>query len=274
MSIRQLLPVDLAILFDFALAEGWVSTQIEFSSFLKNSPGGCFAYDDRGQVLGGIMTYRHTDTAWLGNFIVKPEYRGQGIGSGLLGRALKYLDAGGVETVYLCAAQKAVDLYERYGFTIISEIRRWIRQPMKMPDANNIAYLDNRPNPKYLFKLDAYCWGDRRPSLIGQLSFLRRHICVPGGYALYENSDMCLVGPWYANESSPEVGRLIMSKLLKINCRKTVVLDSVSLNKSANFLLDSFGFRPAAVNYLMFRGARPKIVFDKIFALASLGSKG
>lgn len=255
------------------MEEGWITCPAELISFLKNSPDGCFVSEIDGQIVGGIMIFRHRETAWIGNFIVKYNYRGRGIGTGLFKQALIYLDAVSVKTTYLCAAPRAVSLYGRYNFKIIDKIQRWERVPAPASE-KKAAILDIRSDINFLQQLDTRCWGDERKDLINQLASERRHINIPGGYLLYKSADQCLVGPWHGDGLSNDVNQKILYKLLSQNQFNTIILDSPSNNKIAQSLFLHHRFKQSASNYLMFRGIKPDVVFSNIFALASFGSKG
>lgn len=52
---------------------------------------------------------------------VLPEARGRGIGTGMLGRLLAHADAADAVVVWCNARVRAVRLYERAGFVVVSE---------------------------------------------------------------------------------------------------------------------------------------------------------
>jgi GNAT superfamily N-acetyltransferase len=53
---------------------------------------------------------------YLGNVVVRPEYRNRGIGSQLVSAALNYADQNGFARVVLSPTERSIPLYERAGF--------------------------------------------------------------------------------------------------------------------------------------------------------------
>jgi GNAT superfamily N-acetyltransferase len=55
--------------------------------------------------------------AYLTNFFIRPEYRGQGAGSRMLSALVGECDALAVDTIFLWPTARSRSLYERHGFT-------------------------------------------------------------------------------------------------------------------------------------------------------------
>ncbi len=163
--MRLLEPRDMEGILRMALREGGSSDIAEFRLPHETNPSGCFVLEEKGKLLGGVMTFRHRRSAWIGNLIIAPKHRGRGFGTDLLKRALEYLDKAKVETIYLSAAMGVVDLYEKFGFEKVSGINRWERLP-----GTNCAML-HVPNENIMLRanevlrLDAGCWRDDRLTL-------------------------------------------------------------------------------------------------------------
>ena len=115
--IRSMLAEDLAFASERTAAEGWVSeNRATLDGFFFHEPEGCLVAELDGRRVGiGVATsYGHS--GFIGELIVRPEARGQGIGSALLNHAVTYLQQRGARTIYLDGVVKAVDLYQRNGF--------------------------------------------------------------------------------------------------------------------------------------------------------------
>ena len=91
-GIRYMVKEDLAVILSMASKEGWIFDSNEFYAFIEFNPFGCFVYTKEGKVVGSIMTFSHSGSAWIGNFVVLEEYRRKGIGKKLLLQAIRYLD--------------------------------------------------------------------------------------------------------------------------------------------------------------------------------------
>ena len=124
--IRSMLAEDLAFASERTAAEGWVSeNRATLDGFFFHEPVGCLVADLDGRRVGiGVATsYGHS--GFIGELIVRPEARGQGIGSALLNHAVTYLQQRGARTIYLDGVLKALDLYERNGFRKICRSLRF-----------------------------------------------------------------------------------------------------------------------------------------------------
>lgn len=58
--------------------------------------------------------------------IVDPQYRGKGIGTTLLERAIRYLESLSVPAIKLDATPQGKPLYEQFGFVSEYHIERWM----------------------------------------------------------------------------------------------------------------------------------------------------
>lgn len=79
---------------------------------------------DKETVVGYITVFRKPGKNYLGSFYVLPEYQGRGIGTTLMGKALKWF--GLKSTVELGVAsysKKTIRFYKKFGFQIIGPNR-------------------------------------------------------------------------------------------------------------------------------------------------------
>ncbi|MCO6436272.1 MAG: GNAT family N-acetyltransferase [Phycisphaerae bacterium] len=96
--------------------EGWDATAELFRTTLELEPQGAFIAEADRRAVGMITTLRHDETAWIGNLIVVPEYRGRGVGAMLMERAMEHQTGRGVRTLRLEADPAGIPLYRRLGF--------------------------------------------------------------------------------------------------------------------------------------------------------------
>ena len=73
--------------------EDWGYTPSDFRRLLELSPGGCFAAELAGEVVGVLTTTTYDELAFLGAVIVRPELRGRGVGKQMMEAALDHLRA-------------------------------------------------------------------------------------------------------------------------------------------------------------------------------------
>ncbi len=101
---------------------GWNQTAADWERFLSANPEGCFVAERDGRVVGTSTTIVYEGRfAWIGMVLVEEQFRGQGIGTVLLERAIGYLDYRNIPCMKLDATPQGRILYEKLGF--LSEYR-------------------------------------------------------------------------------------------------------------------------------------------------------
>ena len=258
-------------------AEGWTSGIKEYYHTLSVNPDGCFALAKENQFIGGITTYIYTQSAWVGNFIVSPEYRNQGFGGQLLGQALKYLHERDLATIYLTAAPKAVNLYKRHGFQEVCIINRW-RKDIQPGDSQLDGLAAKKSTLERIVDFDQHCWNEDRSLLISSLWSRRSSLehKKPYGFLMYSKVNKYkVIGPWeVAGNDIMVAEKLLNGVYASAKKKEAVLLDVPILNRAASSLLFHHGFNIAGSSTFMFYGKRSVINFEDIFSLGSLGSIG
>jgi GNAT superfamily N-acetyltransferase len=78
-----------------------------------------------GRMIGSmLLMHREIDTAQLRYFLVRPEYRGIGLGKRLMDLGMQFLREHGYRSVYLWTVDElpaAAALYRKYGFALTEE---------------------------------------------------------------------------------------------------------------------------------------------------------
>jgi predicted N-acetyltransferase YhbS len=222
-------------------AEGWhTQTRAEFEGFYAHDPQGCLIaeQDDTpvgiciGTLYGGPPSGGY---GYVGELIVVPEARGQGIGRRLLDTAIEYLRRQGAQGIYLDAVRAAVPLYERAGFRKLCPSLRFSGtiegrahtdgHPMR---AHRVRAHRVRARKMCAADLDAICALDREAFGADRSFFLqRRRRCFPtlarvleqggriAGFALATRvDDLIAVGPWIARPEVERPGDLLESLAL------------------------------------------------------------
>jgi predicted N-acetyltransferase YhbS len=144
---------DLDLCVELVTNEGWVSeTREVFEDSLTFDPHGCFVAEEDGNSIGIIVATAYNRAGFLGELIVRPEYRGRGLGRLLLEHGIDYLHKRGCNSIYLDGDTPAVPLYERLGFATICKSLRFIGtvtsgkfadvRPMTMNDRDVVSRLD------------------------------------------------------------------------------------------------------------------------------------
>ncbi len=172
--IRGMSRAELGLALDWAAAEGWNPGLHDAESFHAADPEGFFIAERAGELLGCICAAAYDETfGYVGLFIVRPPYRGAGVGLRLLNVALRHVQG---RNVGLDAAIPMQEIYERYGFKFAyRNIRHQCvgggQAPAGLTELASVPFNDT-------LRYDANVFPVARPR------FLSRWIAQPGGAAL------------------------------------------------------------------------------------------
>ena len=127
MNLRTMTTADIPAGMRLKDVAGWNQTPADWRCFLQSSPRGCFAAEVDGKVVGTAATIVYEQRfAWIGMVLVDPGFRGRGIGTRLLRKAVEHLDEIGIGTMKLDATPAGRPIYRKLGFEDEYEIERWL----------------------------------------------------------------------------------------------------------------------------------------------------
>jgi GNAT superfamily N-acetyltransferase len=241
-------------------AAGWNQTAADWQRFLSASPEGCFAAEDEDRLVGTSTTIVYEGRfAWIGMVIVDPQYRGQGIGTALLERAIQYLDSRCVPCMKLDATPLGKPLYEKLGFVSEYEIERWM---LKRTPGQNAASEDRARTEASgdVLQLDREIFGADRNRLLMSLAaaapefvLVAREVAGIAGYAFGRRGSRAdHLGPWMAR--SEDVAATLLDEFLRRSRRELVFVDCMRRNPWAVPLVQARGFEFSRPLARMFRG--------------------
>jgi ribosomal protein S18 acetylase RimI-like enzyme len=274
MTIEPFRTDDIAPFLKLAATENWVSDQWEFEFLLSGFSQGCFAArEDNGETAGFVTSLRHEQSGWIGNLIVAEESRGQKIGAKLFSHALEALQSISVETIWLTASPSGAPLYEKYGFSSIDSIIRWVGTGRQRDVAAfGTNELDGLAGSSH--DLDTHAWGDRRALLLETTA--RRGMLLQnesGFIVLQPCGDAVQIGPCSAVTDYAAEG-LIADAINAVASGTEVVLDAPASNRSALRLFNRSKMKIAGRTSLMYAGKKPEYRPELIYGLATTGSCG
>ena len=238
-------------------AAGWNQTSADWARFLSASPEGCFVAEHQGRVVGTATSIVYEGRfAWIGMVIVDPQYRGQGIGTALLQRVIRYLDSRRVPCIKLDATPQGKPVYEKLGFVSEYGIERWM---LKHRRAINIAS-NSSTRIEDVLLVDREIFGADRSALLRSLAeaapgFTRvaRQVTGVAGYAFgRRGSSADHLGPWMAQNE--EVAALLLGEFLRQSGKELVFVDCLPGNSWAVALLQAHSFEFSRPLTRMFRG--------------------
>jgi len=273
-------PLDLAglrTLVHWAALEGWNPGLSDAELFYTADPNGfygCFVDDQL--VAGGSVVSYGGEFGFMGLFIVKPEFRGAGIGAqlwhfrkSLLLSRLQRHAAIGMDGVV--AMQP---FYSQGGFDIHFRDERYQRMGEVFKTDPNLSPINNADLDSIL-EYDLPCFG------IDRKDFLLPWIKQPHGNSLKYclNQQMkgfavirkCQsgykVGPLFADDAN--VAEALYKQSLTIANGDLLFIDIPLINESAVRLVKKFHAEYVFECARMYHGTPPKIVISKVFGITS-----
>ena len=272
MTIGPFCTGDIAPFLELATAENWVAESWEFEFLLATFPQGCLAArDDNGKCTGFVTSLRHGNSGWIGNLIVVPEYRGQGIGEQLFLGARESLRSAGVETFWLTASTSGRSLYEKHGFNSIDTIVRWVGTGRQRRLAQSPGDCSASPS---LHDTDRHTWGDRRNELLAATIGRGRLLHNESGFLVIQPcGNSVQFGPFSSRECSSAVN-LFDAAIQSVAPGTRFLVDAPASNRSAFRLFNRRKMHVVGSTTLMVAGRRPAYRADYLYGLATMGSCG
>jgi len=97
----------------------------EFFENYEPSQDRIWLAEHRGRIIGSlVLMHREDNSAQLRYFLIRPDYRGIGLGKRLMELWMNFAHEVGYERAFLLTADEldaAISLYKRHGFTLTSE---------------------------------------------------------------------------------------------------------------------------------------------------------
>jgi GNAT superfamily N-acetyltransferase len=128
------------------------------------------ARDGDGQVVGTAVATRYPKSGWIGHVFVRPDHRGQGLGTILTEAAIRHLRTAGCETLLLASTDAGRHLYERLGFVVEGSYRELRGRPLAR-DAELRPFRPLLPDDREeLFRADSAISGDDRTAVLAAIA--------------------------------------------------------------------------------------------------------
>lgn len=263
MSLRTMTIEDVAAGVRLNQMAGWNQTASDWERFLGISPRGCFVSEVNGQVVATVTTISFQKRfAWIGMVLVDPQYRGKGIGTQLLKRAIRHLDDENISTLKLDATPQGKPLYEKLGFVAEYEIERWTLRRL-LADTRRSSSSDEFASAALVESIrnsDREVFGADRGFLLESLHRDAPDLTLGfgdgatlGGYALGRRGLFAdHLGPWMANDGA--TARSLLETFLARSSRETIVVDCLKSKNIGAPLLGSYGFTYSRPLTRMYRG--------------------
>jgi GNAT superfamily N-acetyltransferase len=259
---------------DWAAAEGWNPGLADAAVFHAADPGGFLLGRLDGDPIASISLVRYgAGFAFLGFYIVRPEFRGRGFGLRMWHAAI---DLAGRRTVGLDGVVAQQANYERSGF---APARRNVRYEGPAggttPTGAGVVPLAEVPFDDVAVYDEGIFPAQRR-------DFLRAWLAMPGVTALgilaggrlagYGVVRPCRtgskVGPLFADHAS--AAEALLAALRTAAAEGPVFVDVPETNADAVGLVSSLGFQPMFETARMYRGRPPIEPVARIFGVTTV----
>ncbi len=282
-QIRQMTRDELTLVVSWAAAEGWNPGLYDAECFYAADPSGFLIGLLDGEPIASISVVKYgTDFGFLGFYIVRPEFRGQGYGFRIWQAGLAYLEG---RNVGLDGVVEQQDNYIKSGFTLAHRNIRYEgigsagSEPFLGSEAEDssisLVDLDSVPIEKvieydrgiFLGQRAAFmdCWvrspNHRTVGLIHNQNIAGYGVLRPcqQGYK---------IGPLFAD--SPQVAEyLFLSLRAEVEPDSPFYLDVPSTNVAAVALAEKYQMTSVFETARMYNKSEPNLPLDRIFGITT-----
>ncbi len=271
--IRPMEIADMETAVEWAAREGWNPGLHDAACFYVVDPAGFIGAELEGQMLGCVSAVQYDENfAFGGFFLVKPEWRGKGIGRRLVEAAFSHITARCVANDGVVAQEQN---YKKMGFETAHHNIRFEGMGQSCPvQHSSLLELNTIP----LEQLNAF---DYTHFKARRESFIECWIRQPGSKAVGFVEDGQLlgygvirkcrqgykIGPLFA--ARPDIAEEIFDVLSDHAAGAVIVLDIPEPNLEAGKLVKRHAMRAVFETVRMYRGPNPGLPLDRIFGITS-----
>ncbi|PCK32495.1 GNAT family N-acetyltransferase [Pseudoalteromonas piscicida] len=265
---------ELEIAANWALQEGWNPGLSDAKCYYQADPNGFLIGYLGDEPIASISVVKYDDGfGFLGFYIVKPEYRGQGYGMQIWQAGLQYLAGCNVALDGVVAQQEN---YKKSGFKLAyRNIRYEGIGGGKAPECANLVDLKQLPI-KDVIAYDSAFFPTKR------VAFVDAWINQPNSHALgIKHGDTLAalgvirpcysgykIGPLYA-DSKALAETLFLALKSKVPATEAIYLDVPEVNTAAVALAQKYDMSLSFETARMYTGERPDLPLARVFGVTS-----
>ena len=279
-EIRTMTRADLALVLRWAAAEGWNPGKHDLDSFLETDPAGFFAGLLDGQPIASLSAVAYDDSyGFIGFYIVKPEFRGQGYGLRLWNHGIARL---GNRTIGLDGVVDQQDNYRKSGFEIATRNVRYVGTPprdaMPLPPSSVLRLIEATALPlPVLAAFDQAYHPAPRATFLSRWVRQRETVALAAlsadgslrGYgAIRPAADTWRIGPLFAQTT--DVARSLFGALAAETGGRPLCFDAPEANPAAAALARAFALEPVFPTARMYTRPVPHVDLGGIYGVTSL----
>nr|WP_209319120.1 GNAT family N-acetyltransferase [Pseudoalteromonas sp. Isolate6] len=265
---------ELEIAAKWALQEGWNPGLSDAKCYYQADPNGFLIGYLGDEPIASISVVKYDDTfGFLGFYIVKPEYRGQGYGMQIWQAGLQYLAGCNVALDGVVAQQ---DNYKKSGFKLAYRNMRYEGVGGgEAPDCSNLVALERLPVEEVIAYDSAFFPAKR-------VAFVDAWFNQPNCHALGIKQDDTLaaigvirpchvgykIGPLYA-DSAELAETLFLALRAKVSTTEAIYLDVPEVNAAAVALAQKYKMSLSFETARMYTGEQPDLPLTRVFGVTS-----
>ncbi|MBD2579596.1 GNAT family N-acetyltransferase [Oscillatoria sp. FACHB-1406] len=280
LNIRPMQPKDLQLALDWAAAEGWNPGLHDAIAFYASDRAGFLVGEVNGEAIACISAVCYDRTfAFIGLYIVKPEWRGRGYGKQIWQAAWQQLAQRldvGQRSIGLDSVVERESTYAKSGFNSAYRHIRFMGETANYRTIpTEVIPLADVPFEEVL-RYDSELFPASRPQ------FLQPWIAIEGGaaYGVLENGILkgygvlrpCTrgykIGPLFADNR--EIAECIFRALNACASPQPIFLDIPDINPAMTFLTRKYELQPVFTCIRMYCGRTPTVDVDRIFGVTTL----
>ena len=245
---------------------GWNQTSDDWRRVVEREPAGCFVGCWNGVAAATTTVCVFGDTAWIAMVLTDESFRGRGLATALIRRALDEIESRGIATMRLDATALGRSVYERFGFTVDYEVTRFgaIATPSDASAGEAATPFNIRPladcDWTAALDLDRRASGcDRRKLLQSLRDGERARAYVADGerelQAFVLGRAGCRayqIGPCIARR--PEAAQAVVRRMIDSLIGRDLLIDVPDPNGPAGEIVRQFRFVPQRKFFRMTRG--------------------
>jgi len=271
--VRVMQSDEVDLIRTWATAEGWNPGLHDGPGFFATDPGGFFVGELDGEPVSCISCVAYDESfGFLGQYIVKPEYRGRGYGIHTWRAGMGHLGTRNVGLDGVLAQQRN---YEQSGFTFAHQHIRYLGEGggqaatglvrlSAVPFADVVAY-------------DRLCFPAPRPAFLRGWFVLPESValgCIRegrlAGFGVARRSvEGFKIGPLFADDLA--AAELLLRGLMsETGGRFNIDVPANSENSAAGELVRSFGMKELFRTARMYTQGRPRLDAGRVFAITTM----
>lgn len=272
-KIRPMTIADLELSLEWAATEGWNPGIYDAEAFYAADPSGFLMGEINGELISSISAVRYDDKfGFIGLYIVKPNWRGQGFGLQTWNAGLELL---GERNIALDGVLAQVENYRKFGFQPAYRHVRYAGLGMATDTNKGIVLLSDVGIEK-LLNYDRQYFPTSRPQ------FLQKWINQPknAAYGFLKNDNLSGYGVLRKCRNGFKIGLLfaenleiaesLFLSLINHAQNQPIFLDTPDANSPAIYLAQKYSMQPVFECVRMYTRGIPEFDITRVFGVTTL----